>query len=157
MGLDMVVGILADADAEDEDVDMLRADFTVIRELLDLAGAGPWDEPELNEEDAEWFDMWGYSGLHTVRRLAVHLAENARLPEPLKGRNVTDDPLLRKAYTNPGGDPAGPFAHLIHHSDEAVTPAGEGWQRYGVESLVCLQLIHAAKHSLKTGAAIAFC
>jgi hypothetical protein len=213
MGLDMAVGILADVD--DEDADMVRADFTVIRELLDLAGAGPWDEPELNDEDTEWFDMWGYSGLHTVRRLAVHLAENAKLPEPLNGRDVTDDPLLKKAYADLGGDPAGPFAHLIHHSDcdgyyvpvdfeqvivderlaggslgssvrlltethsiaaaldlpedldpdsdeileaaEAVTPAGEGWQRYGVESLVCLQLIHAAKHSIKTGAAIAFC
>ena len=115
MGLDVAVGILADVD--DEDADMVRADLAVIRELLDLAGAGPWDEPELNEEDAEWFGMWGYSGLHTVRRLAVHLAENARLPEPLKGRDATDDPLLRKAYTDPGRDPAGPFAHLIHHSD----------------------------------------
>ena len=161
----MVVGILADAD--DEDVDMLRADFTVIPILWIL----------------------------TPTRLAVHLAENARLPEPLKGRKVTDDPLLRKAYTDPGGDPAGPFAHLIHHSDcegyyvpvdfaqvivderlsggslgssmrlltetrsiaaaldlpedldpdsdeileaaEAVTPAGEGWQRYGVEVDAC--------------------
>jgi hypothetical protein len=211
MGLEMAVGILADA--EDEYADEVRADFTVIRELLDLAGAGPWDEPELDEEDAEWFEMWGYSGLHTVRRLAVHLAENARLPEPLKGRDATDDPLLRRIYADPHG--AGAFAHLIHHSDcdgyyvpvdfeqvivderltggavgssvrlltetrriaaalglpedldpeseeiieaaDGETPPGEGWQRYGIESFVCLRLIHAAKHSIKTGAAIAFC
>jgi hypothetical protein len=215
MGLNMVVGVLADGEGEDDYGDMVRADFTVIRELLDLAEAGPWDEPELEEREAESFEMWGYSGLHTVRRLAVHLAENASLPEPLKGRDPTDDPLLEKAYADLAGDPAGPFAHLIHHSDcegyyvpvdfeqvivderlaggflgssvrlstearsiaaalglpedldpdsdevfeasEAATPAGEGWQRYGIESYVCLRLIHAAKHSMRTGAAIAFC
>jgi hypothetical protein len=211
----MTVGILADDDDDDEYTDMVRADFTVIRELLDLAGTGPWDEPELNERDVTWFEMWGYSGLHTVRRLAVHLAENASLPDPLESRDAADDPLLRKAYADLPGDPAGPFTHLIHHSDcegyyvpadfeqvivderltggylgssvrlltetrsiaaalnlpedldpdsdeiieaaDAGTPAGEGWQRYGIESCVCLRLIHAAKHSIKTGAAIAFC
>jgi hypothetical protein len=115
MGLNMAVGILADDD--DEYAEMVRADFTVIRELLDLAGARPWDEPELDERDAAWFEMWGYSGLHTVRRLAVHLAENASLPEPRESRDATDDPLLRKAYADLPGDPAGPFTHLIHHSD----------------------------------------
>lgn len=212
----MVVGVLADSDdAEGEYADAVRADFRVIRGLLDGAGVGPWDEPELDEQDTAWFDMWGYSGLHTVRRLAVHLAESARLPEPLAGRDATDDPLLKSAYAEPPEDPAGPFAHLIHHSDcegyyvpvdfeqvivderltggflgssvrlltetrgiaaalglpedldpesdevfratRAETPAGDGWQRYGIESYVCLRLIHAARHSLKTGAAIAFC
>jgi len=217
MGLNMVVGILTDAENldENEDAGMVRADFTVIRELLDRAGAGLWDEPALNEEDTASFEMWGYFGLHTVRRLAAHLAENTQLPEPLKGRDATDDPLLKKAYADLPGNPAGPFTHLIHHSDcegyyvpvdfeqviiderlaggslgssvrllaetrsiaaalglpedldpdsdevfeatGAETPAGEGWQRYGIESYVCLQLIHAAKHSIKTGAAIAFC
>jgi len=37
------------------------------------------------------------------------------------------------------------------------TPATEGWQRYAIESYVCLRLIQAAKHSIKTGASIAFC
>lgn len=219
MGLDMVVGILADGDSDNnsagEYADAIHADFTLIRELLGQAGAGPWDEPELDERDVLWFDMWGYSTLHTLRRLAVHLAENTRLPEPLMGRKATDDPLLETAYTDPPDDLAGPFTHLIHHSDcegyyvpvdfpqvivddglagaflgssvrllaearaiaaalglpedldpesdkvleaaAAETPADAGWQRYGTESYVCLQLINAAKHSLKTGAAIAFC
>jgi hypothetical protein len=209
MGLNMVVGALADIDDEDED--LVRADFTVLREVLARSGAGPWHEPELDEREALSFDMWGYSGLHTVRRLAVHLAENAPLPEPLKGRAATDDPLLKKAYADL---PTGRFAHLIHHSDcegyyvpvdfdqvltderlpggylgssmrlltetrtiaaalglpeelapdsdevfeaaEATTPTGESWQRYGTESYVCLRLIHAAKHSIRTGAAITF-
>src|SRR3569833_682933 len=111
-GQNMVVGALADI--EDYYEDLVRADFTGIREVLARSGAGPWHEPELDERDALSFDMWGYSGLHTVRRLAVHLAENAPLPEPLKGRAATDDPLLKKAYVDL---PTGRFAHLIHHSD----------------------------------------
>ncbi|SNR83599.1 hypothetical protein SAMN05216252_101339 [Actinacidiphila glaucinigra] len=159
--------------------------------------------------------MWGYSGLHTVRRLAVHLATDGRLPEPLdQAQRATDDPLLSKVYKALPGDPPGPFDHLIHHSDcegyyvpvdfahvivdkkarggylgssvrllaetrrlaealglpedldphseevfevaDAEEPTTERWQRYGVESYVCLQLLQAAKLSIATGAAIAF-
>jgi hypothetical protein len=213
MGLNMVVGVLSDA--EDDYTEMLRADFVAIGELLERAGAPQWTEPDLVEaEDAE-FEMWGYSGLHAVRRLAVHLAAGGRLPEPLhEAQRATDDPLLSKVYKTLPGDPPGPFDHLIHHSDcggyyvpvdfthvivdkkapggylgssvqllvetrrlaealglpedldphseevfeatEAEEPAGEGWQRYGVESYVCLQLLQAAKLSIATGAAIAF-
>ena len=39
---------------------------------------------------------------------------------------------------------------------ESEIPASSGWQRYGVESHGCLRLIHAARHSIETGAAIAF-
>ncbi|MDN3353030.1 hypothetical protein [Actinomadura sp. DC4] len=213
MGLDVVVGILADA--EDEDSDVVREDLVVIRELLEEAGAGPWTEPEPDGQKAEWLDFWGYSSLHTVRRLAVHLVETGSLPEPLNGQSATKDPLLEDAYLEVPGDTAGGFDHLVHHSDcegyyvpvdfeeviiderltgaylgssvrllaearaiaaalglpedldpgsdevsaatDAETPNGEGWQRYATESYICLQLINAAKHSIKTGAAIVFC
>ena len=49
MGLYVVVGILAGA--EDEYADYVRAQFAVIRELLDRVGAGHCAEPELNERD----------------------------------------------------------------------------------------------------------
>jgi hypothetical protein len=213
MGLNMVVGVLSDA--EDDYTEMVRADFVGIGELLARAEARQWTEPDLVEaEDAE-FEMWGYSGLHAVRRLAVHLAAGGRLPEPLhEAQRATDDPLLRKVYKTLPGDPPGPFDNLIHHSDcegyyvpvdfahvivdkkapggylgssvrlmvearrlaealglpedldphseevfeaaDAGEPASEGWQRYGVESYVCLQLLQAAKLSIATGAAIAF-
>lgn len=214
MGLNIVVGILAEA--EDEYAGYVRAQFAVIGELLDRAGAGPWAEPELNARDVLEGDMWGYSGLHTVRRLAVHLAETGTLPDPLEeAHRAADDPLLRKAYTEFPGGTAGPFDHLINHSDcegyyvpvdfeqviaddslaggylgssvrllaetrriatalglpedldpdseevfdacGADTPPAEGWHRYGIESYGCLRLIHAAKHSIATGAVIAFC
>lgn len=214
MGLNIVVGVLADA--EGEYVDHVRAHFAVIQGLLDRVGAGQWAEPELDEEDVLEGDMWGYSGLHTVRRVAVHLAATGILPGPVgEAHRAADDPLLREAYAGLCGEPAGPFDHLIFHSDcegyyvpadfgpvivdeslaggylgssvrllaearriasalglpedldpdsdevtrtcEATTPAAEGWQRYGVESYACLRLIQAAKHSIATGAAIAFC
>ncbi|MBC6462350.1 hypothetical protein [Actinomadura sp. HBU206391] len=40
--------------------------------------------------------------------------------------------------------------------DGRVEPTVE-WQRHGIASLTCLQLIEAAWHSIDTGAAIAFC
>ena len=50
-----------------------------------------------------------------------------------------------------------PDSDEVSEASDAETPASEGWQRYGIESYVCLRLIHAAKQSIKTGAAIAFC
>jgi hypothetical protein len=214
MGLNMVVGVLADAGKDYAET--LRADFSVLRELLDRAGAGQWVEPDPREDEYAAFEMWGYSGLHTVRRLAAHLAEHASLPEPLEeAQRATDDPLLNRAYAGLPADPPGPFDHLIHHSDcegyyvpvdfahvivnerapggylgssvrllaetrriaqalglpedldpdseevfeacDADEPATEGWRRYGVESYVCLQLLHAAELSIANGTAIVFC
>jgi hypothetical protein len=211
MGLNIVVGIAAG----DED-DVIREHLAVISRLLDRAGAGPWAEPELDEQDVLEGDMWGYSGLHALRRAAVHLARAGALPDPLAdARRAADDPLLKKAYATPLGEPAGPFDHLINHSDcegyyvpvdfvqvivdeslpgcylgssvrllaetrrfatalglpedldpdcdeveaacNANAPDAEGWQRYGIESYACLRLIRAARHSVTTGAAIAYC
>jgi hypothetical protein len=211
MGLNMVVGVVVNVD--DEYAEIVRADFAVIGELLQRAGAERWAEPVMTE-DAE-FEMLGYWGLHRVRRLAAHLAAGGRLPEPLAARQAADDPLLTKAYAALPSDPPGPFDHLIHHSDcegyyvpidfeqvivdervrggylgssvrllgetrrivdalglpddldpesdevyaavGAETPASEGWQRYGVETYGCLQLLRAAELSVRTGSAIGFC
>ncbi|MFJ4781262.1 hypothetical protein [Streptomyces sp. NPDC088762] len=214
MGLNIVVGVLVDAE-DDDYTAMVRTDFVAIGELLERAGARQWAEPDLDEEEGAEFEAWGYSGLHNVRRLAVHLAASGRLPEPLDGsQRATDDPLLSEVYEALPSDPPGPFDHLVHHSDcegyyvpvdfahvivdkkapggylgssvrlleearrlaealglpEDLDPHSEevfeaadaeklataGWRRYGVESYVCLQLLHAAKLSISTGAAIAF-
>jgi len=212
MGLTIVVGALVDAD--DDRADTIRTDFTTIGALLTGAGAGTWDEPA--EVEGDEFESWGYTGLHALRRLAVHLAESGALPEPLaEAKDATDDPLLKRAYAGLPTNPPGPFDHLIHHSDcggyyvpvdfadviaderipghylgssvrllaevrqvaraigvpedidpdseeffEATNrdpPPAEGWERYGVEAYVCLQLLRAAALSVATGSAIAFC
>jgi hypothetical protein len=93
MGLNIVVGITAG-----DEHDGVREDFAVIGRLLDRAGAGPWAEPELGEQDVLEGDMWGYSGLHALRRAAVYLAQTGALPDPLpEVRMAAGDPLLKKA------------------------------------------------------------
>lgn len=49
-----------------------------------------------------------------------------------------------------------PHSEEVFGAADAEGPPTGGWQRYGVESYVCLQLLRAAKPSLATGAAIAF-
>ncbi|MFF4542413.1 hypothetical protein [Streptomyces aureus] len=49
-----------------------------------------------------------------------------------------------------------PHSEEVFEATDAEEPANEGWQRYGVESYVCLQLLQAAKLSIATGAAIVF-
>jgi hypothetical protein len=55
MGLTIVVGTLAGAG--DDDAGHARADFAVIAEVLDQAGAGHWAEPDLDERDILEGDM----------------------------------------------------------------------------------------------------
>jgi hypothetical protein len=116
MGLNMVVGVLVDA--EDDYAETVRADFAAIGGLLERAGLRRWTEPDPAGAKSAEFEVWGYSGLHTVRRLAVHLAAGGRLPEPLgEGSRAVDDPLLREVQEALPAGPPGPFDHLVHHSD----------------------------------------
>ncbi len=77
--------------------------------------------------------MYGYSGLHCLRRLAVHLTEKGVLPARQDTQEAADDPLLAEVYTRHPhhaveiGDPvraigsaegtSDRFDHLVHHSD----------------------------------------
>ncbi|WP_073815842.1 hypothetical protein [Kitasatospora sp. CB01950] len=212
MGLDVMVGALIDA--EQDTADWFREECATIRAVLEREGLPGWREPETGEQFCD--RVWGYSGLHTLRRVAVHLATKGQLPEPLEdGRRATDDELLREAYFDVPDDPPGPFDHLVHHSDcegyyvpvdfgpvlvdeelsggslgssvrllaelkalaealglpedldpdseevsdacDGPAPDAEGWRRYGTESFICLQLMRAARHSVATGAVMAFC
>ncbi|MBO0831013.1 MAG: hypothetical protein J2P28_06950 [Actinobacteria bacterium] len=117
MGLNMIVGGWPwVADGDEEYAGHVRAQFAVIREALDRAGAGGWDEPALDERDVLEFPMFGYWGLHNVRRVAIHLAEYGTVPDPLEEvSRAADDPLVMQAYAQL--QPARQFAHLLEHSD----------------------------------------
>ncbi|KDN86498.1 hypothetical protein [Kitasatospora cheerisanensis] len=212
MGLDVVVGALIGA--EEDTADWFRGECATIRAVLEREGLPAWQEPLEGQQFGD--RVWGYSGLHTLRRLAAHLAADGRLPEPLaEGERASQDPVLQRMYEDIPDDPAGPFDHLIHHSDcegyyvpvefgpvlvdeelsggalgssvrllaelralaealglpEGLDPDGpevegalegedtgpEPWRRYGTESFICLQLMRAARHSVETGAVMAFC
>jgi hypothetical protein len=74
MGLDLEVGILADfKEADAEGFAYFKEQFGILNQFLSDAGLGTHVEPE---ELDEVFScrMYGYSGLHYLRRIAAHLA-----------------------------------------------------------------------------------
>ena len=220
MGLDVVVGILADLKTADEEgYEYFRSQFALLNTLLVNNHLPAHNEPE----DVPIFTcrMYGYSGLHYLRRIAAHLLINGVLPEPCMGR-PTSDPIYEACYDEIAAmQDVRPFEqtrfdHVLCHSDAegfyvpiefeevlfdfdeiglagaqvgssrvlyrectALANAiglptdidpndpildlncqtqgqGVGWQRYGVESYICIQLMHAAKQSIDTCAAIVF-
>ncbi len=222
MGLALEVGILADLkEADEEGYEYFREQFALLNELLTENQLPAHAEPQ--EMPIFSCDMYGYSGLHYLRRIAAHLLVNRSIPAPCKNRPNTD-PVMIACYDEIATmqDARSPdrkrFDHLLCHSDaegfylplefdevlfdfnnrglagiqvgssskllaECTTLAnalelpinldfkddifnyaavenqgrGSGWQRYGIECYACIRLIHAARHSLKYGAAIVFC
>lgn len=87
--------------------------FVQISEALEEAGLAPHREPPSDgDEPAFSCDMWGYSGLHYVRRLAAYIGQGLPVPD-LAGGDPAEDPVLEKYYDlmAPG------FEHLVLHSD----------------------------------------
>ena len=128
MGLCLEVGILADLrDNDEEGYHYYRGQFRGLNSDLQRAQLPEHLEPE----DCEvWScEMFGYSGLHYLRRLAAHLDLTGQLPRP-GGDDASKDPLLEryhqhangvKAWFMSGGDKKQDFQrrfdHLILHSD----------------------------------------
>ena len=217
MGLDIEVGMLADmAENDEEGREYIETQFAQINTFLATCDLPAHNEPE-KVPDVLSYGMWGYSGIHYLRRIAAHIAETGILPGP-GDDDSADDPILEKYYADQGSNPTR-FRHLILHSDaegyylpirfdEVLFPPeesdidGDGmigssyqllaeceelakllsiptdidpesdevwdaadaqaenditWKKYGVESFVCLRLLHAAKYSIETGAAVVFC
>jgi hypothetical protein len=229
MGLAVEVGYLADLLANDaEGADWFRRDIARLNDYLASVGREPHREPE----ECELFscDMYGYSGLHYLRRIAAHLDLHDSVPPP-GDQEASNDKVTQEYYRHAEQPAPGPlgrlfrrpprrrtFDHLLLHSDaegyylpqefsavllppasfqipggmigssaslldecqrlaaalqlpldtdpeadevwEACDSQGEGdtqWQRYGIESFVCLRLYNACKCSLKQQAAIVFC
>jgi hypothetical protein len=131
MGLSLEVGILASLDASEADVAQeYRDEFAELSRLLRARHLGGHDEPT---ECATWSaDMFGYSGLHYLRRFAAHVDATGELPEPGDDTSEQDELLrdygLRALQPPPsflsrlfGSGMQAPnshrFDHLILHSD----------------------------------------
>ncbi len=131
MGLDIVVGMLADlAESDEEGFATLKKSFDSLNGVLRSKGLPEHREPE----SADWVSwsaqMYGYSGLHYVRRLGAHLWSGNALPAPW-GKDRPEDPVLEAIHKH--GEPRAsgffgkllgktkslgrPFEHLIIHSD----------------------------------------
>jgi hypothetical protein len=128
MGLCLEVGILADLrDNDEEGYHYFRGQFRGLNGDLQRSKLPQHLEPE----DCEvWScEMFGYSGLHYLRRIAAHLDTGGQLPPP-GGDEASKDPVLAryhqhangmKAWFTSGGskkeDFQRRFDHLILHSD----------------------------------------
>ena len=87
--------------------------YAPLTRALEEAGLAPHVEPEaLRNECAFSAGMWGYSGLHYLRRIAAYLGQGKEVP--CRGdNNASKDPVLARYYDlmAPG------FEHLVLHSD----------------------------------------
>jgi hypothetical protein len=131
MGLSLSVGYLADVMTNDPEGSIVVSGFfACLNEALVAAGHKPHREPvELDRSLRFSCDMWGYSGLHRLRRIAAYVALELPLPPPTT-EVATDDPVLKRYYAEVTGrlsfiarlmrrrrtDPLR-FQHLILHSD----------------------------------------
>ena len=95
MGLDLSVGFIADLKVNDpESAEDFAQYFSFVGQLLKEAGLPEHMEPT----DCEVWgaQMFGYSGLHYLRRIAAHI--DAGLPLPPPGDNKSSSDALVEAY-----------------------------------------------------------
>lgn len=129
MGLDVSVGFIADLRANDpEGAEDFEEYFSFVGLVLKDAGLPQHEEPI--ECECWGAQMFGYSGLHYLRRIAAHLDASLPLPPPGDDKS-SDDPLLEAYFDDVLGKKPGlverflkkqprfarQYDHLIVHSD----------------------------------------
>lgn len=135
MGLDIRVGMLSVLEEDDPEAAQFHlATLANLNAVLAEAGQAPHEEPVgLSPDDCFAAQMWGYGGLHHVRRLAAHLELGGQLPPVCTYEEAAHDPVLAQYYTHcerhfaPArrglfsrftAKPKPPrFLHLVCHSD----------------------------------------
>ena len=124
MGLALCVGVPSEIrESDPEYVEYFEQQVEAINGVLESFGLPAHREP-FDVEDERTFEceMYGYSGLHYLRRVAAHLALGRNLPEP-GDDGAASDPVLSDYYrifdaSFARGEAAGmPFQHLIVHGD----------------------------------------
>jgi hypothetical protein len=123
MGLSVSVGILAELrELDAEGYEYRQRQFAKLNQALLAEGQPPHEEPDAPGGRAPWScAMWGYSGLHYLRRIAAHLWADQPLPPPGTEEDIRDpkrDPFVDRAtsLTYSTTHPAA-ASHLIWHSD----------------------------------------
>lgn len=134
MGLCLSVGFMADLKENDpEGHENFKALMAKVNQALSSEGLRPHSEPEsVSPADFISLDMFGYSGLHYLRRIAAYITFTGKLPLP-GDNDSSKDPLVERYYTDSleEKDPKGllslfkkspkiksfDFNHLMHHSD----------------------------------------
>ena len=99
MGLALCVGVPSEIrESDPEYVEYFERQVEAINGVLESFGLPPHREP-FDVEDERTFEceMYGYSGLHYLRRVAAHLALGKELPEP-GDEDAASDPVLSDYY-----------------------------------------------------------
>jgi hypothetical protein len=129
MGLNLIVGILAHVQRYNpERLDYYNDQFAAINTAVQERGLLEHHEPG---EIEDWsVEMYGHSGLHTLRRVAAHLWACKGVPDPAKRGpagipDASTDPVLNEYFDEVrtwlnSGAPRYRMAyeHLILHSDD---------------------------------------
>ena len=98
MGLNLVVGILAELQETDpEGADDVRKEIDSLNRFLESEGLPKHVEPI--DCPVGGGEMYGYSGLHYLRRIAAHLDLHGELPPP-GDQNSSDDKAIEAYYAN---------------------------------------------------------
>src|SRR5437016_714600 len=100
MGLTLIVGVLAEQIAmeDDEAVQHYRQEFAKVNRALRTSGLPAHREPEdLGDADPLEMEMYGYSSLHYLRRIAAHLWAGNPLPTP-GGKDASEDRIVKRYY-----------------------------------------------------------
>ncbi|HKD75792.1 MAG TPA: hypothetical protein VKB76_09865, partial [Ktedonobacterales bacterium] len=122
MGLDITVGILIQClqdryEDSKERFDDYQSDLARVNHTLSYEGYPEHDEPTQARGRVPWSRrMWGYGGLHYLRRIAAHLWAGNDLPSP-GDDHPERDPVLADCYDLLYDGNPNDFSHLIYHSD----------------------------------------
>lgn len=132
MALALQTGVLAQLYTEDETQYIaIQKELNQVGDFLNKNGvAHTFQEPTQLPNDRIWStDMYGYSGLHYLRRVAAYLFLEKRLPPPGDWSSSNDPILVQYFEQYFGGNittltkqfltrkKVFPFEHLIIHSD----------------------------------------
>lgn len=97
-----------------------RNRFTRLSACLRANGVKSYLEPfHLPEASSFSCQMWGYSGLHHLRRFAAYIALERPMYAPARALPQEDDETVQKYYSIAGDGTRSdlPFQHLMLHSD----------------------------------------
>jgi hypothetical protein len=118
MGLAIEVGILSELrDSDSEGFTYFHSCFARLSGWLIKQGLPAHHEPESLELRQQYScGMVGYSGLHTLRRVAAYLQMESNLPPSAMVRDAAKDEVAMQFYEHFGSE-GSRFDHLMMHSD----------------------------------------
>lgn len=121
MGLDLEVGIVSDLKRNDEEgYTTFKREFERLNQFLLSQGLKRHEEPEtLSEDEVFTCQMWGYSGLHHLRKYAAYIALDKPAPEPSENDGVGDS-IVEEYYDIATNNKSGIIARIFSRKQDQI-------------------------------------